>query len=92
MGIKNGYAIIKMGHNILGRYFEAADDTMALYDADDELFTPKGQEDADTQLRAIYTKMGVPDLYRGYFFPGPHKFDVAMQKTAFAFFDEWLKK
>ena len=65
--------------------------TMTLYDVEDALFTSKGQEDADQRLRAIYAKMGVPDLYRGHFFPGPHKFDVAMQETAFAFFDEWLK-
>ena len=65
--------------------------TMALYDIDDALFTLKGQEDADQRLRAIYAKMGAPDLYRGNFFPGPHKFDVAMQETAFAFFDEHLK-
>ena len=65
--------------------------TMVLYDIDDNLFTPKGQEDADKRLREIYTKMGAPDLYRGHFFPGPHKFDIEMQETAFKFFDEWLK-
>ena len=65
--------------------------TMALYDADDQLYTPKGQEDADNRLREIYTKMGVPELYSGHFFPGPHKFDVEMQEIAFKFFDNWLK-
>ena len=65
--------------------------TMVLYDTDDPLYTPKGQEDADKRLRAIYAKMGARELYRGQFFPGPHKFDVEMQEIAFDFFDEWLK-
>lgn len=65
--------------------------TMALYDIDDDLYTLKGQEDADNRLRQIYTKMGAPELYSGHFFPGPHKFDIEMQETAFAFFDKWLK-
>ena len=65
--------------------------TMVLYDIDDELFTPKGQEDADRHLRRIYEKMGVPELYSGLFFQGPHKFDIEMQETAFAFYDKWMK-
>jgi len=65
--------------------------TMVLYDTDDPLYTPKGQEDADSRLRAIYMKMGVPELYHGQFFPGPHKFDVKMQEIAFDWFDKWLK-
>ena len=66
--------------------------TMVLYDTDDPLYTPKGQEDADKRLQAIYSKMGAPQLYSGRFFPGPHKFDVEMQETAFDFFDKWLKE
>ena len=65
--------------------------TMVMYDTDDPLYTPKGQEDADKRLKAIYAKMGAPDYYRGHFFPGPHKFDAEMQEIAFCFFDEWLK-
>ena len=65
--------------------------TMVLYDIDDDLYTPKGQEDADKRLREIYAKMGAPELYVGQFFPGPHKFDVEMQEIAFDFFDKWLK-
>ena len=65
--------------------------TMVLYDEDDGLFTPKGQYDSNDRLAAIYKKMNAPDLYRGHFFPGPHKFDVEMQEIAFAFYDEWLK-
>ena len=66
--------------------------TMVLYDADDELFTPKGMHDADERFRRIYEKMGAPELYNGHFFPGPHKFDIEMQETAFAFYDKWLKQ
>jgi len=65
--------------------------TMVLFDADDDLFTTKGQEDSNERLTQIYTKMGVPHLYRGHFFPGPHKFDVPMQEVAFAFYDEFMK-
>ena len=65
--------------------------TMVLFDTDDELFTPKGQEDADNRLRRIYEKMGARELYHGQFFPGHHKFDIEMQEVAFDFFDRWLK-
>jgi dienelactone hydrolase len=65
--------------------------TMVMYDIDDPLYTPKGQEDADKRLKEIYAKMGSPELYSGHFFPGPHKFDVEMQEIAFDFFDKWLK-
>ena len=64
---------------------------MVLYDEDDDLFTRRGQHGADERLKAIYEKMGVPGLYRGHFFPGPHKYDVEMQETAFRFYDEFLK-
>ena len=65
--------------------------TMVLFDEDDDLFTPKGQHDADDRLHSIYKKMGVPEMYRGLFFPGPHKLDIEMQEAMFAFYGEWLK-
>ena len=65
--------------------------TMTLYDEDDDLFTPEGQHGADCRLRAIYEKMGVPEMYEGHFYPGPHKFDIEMQQTAFVFYDKWMK-
>ena len=64
---------------------------MVQYDEDDDLFTPKGQKDADKRLKAIYEKMGAPELYSGLFFPGPHKFDIEMQEAAFKFYDKWMK-
>ena len=77
----------------MGRYSNAPGKkpTMVMYTTEDEHFTTKGQEDSDARLRAIFTKMGVPELYKSLFFPGPHKMDVEMQEAAFDFFDTWLK-
>jgi len=60
------------------------------YDTEDPLYTQKGQQDADARLRATYDKMGAAERYTGSFYPGPHKFDVPMQREAFAFFRRWL--
>ena len=64
--------------------------TLVLYDEDDPLYTLKGQKDADRRLKATFTKMGAADRYTGSFYPGPHKFDVPMQREAFAFFKRHL--
>ena len=64
--------------------------TMALYDRDDQLWSLEGQEKAHEKLKQIYSKMDAEDLYCGKFYPGPHKFDRAMQRDAFEFFDERL--
>jgi dienelactone hydrolase len=64
---------------------------MVLNDRDDPLWTPAGEEKADKNLRAVYEKMGAGSHYRGMFYPGPHKFDLPMQKDAFDWFDTWLK-
>ena len=64
---------------------------MVLFAEDDDLYTKKGQADADKRLREIYTKMGAPELYEGHFFPGSHRFDVDMQGIAFDFYDKWMK-
>jgi dienelactone hydrolase len=63
---------------------------MVQYNREDQLWTLKGQEQADVKLAAIYTKLRVPDRYAGRFYPGPHKFDVQMQNDAFAWFHTWL--
>ena len=60
-------------------------------DEDDPLYSLQGQRDADRRLKEVFTKMGVPNRYRGSFYPGPHKFDRPMQAEAFAWFDRWLK-
>lgn len=65
--------------------------TMVLYDEEDSLWTSAGQHESDKQLKKIYAKMGVPEFYRGNFYPGDHKFDIEMQEDAFNFLGEHLK-
>ncbi|HEY8456134.1 MAG TPA: acyl-CoA thioester hydrolase/BAAT C-terminal domain-containing protein [Actinopolymorphaceae bacterium] len=57
------------------------------YDRDDQLFTLEGMQAAHELLVRRYQEAGAPDAYRGEFYDGPHKFDVAMQESAFA----WLQ-
>jgi len=65
--------------------------TLVLNDIQDQLFTLPEMERANTILREVYTKAGAADHYRCSFYPGPHKFDLAMQAEAFAWLDRWLK-
>ncbi len=58
------------------------------YDWEDELFTPEGMEAAHARLAEIYASACRPDAYTGEFYPGPHKFDLEMQRAAFG----WLKQ
>jgi hypothetical protein len=58
------------------------------YDVDDDLFTPEGMTAAHDRLTRIFTDIGAPDAYTGQFYPGPHRFGLAMQAEAFA----WLKQ
>ncbi len=60
------------------------------YDRDDELFTLDGMRDAHERIRSHYQAVGEPQAYTGQFFPGPHKFDLEMQRSAFAWFKENL--
>ena len=48
-------------------------------------------KEADAILAEVYKKAGASDRYKCSFYPGPHKFDSAMQAEAFAWFDKWLK-
>jgi dienelactone hydrolase len=56
------------------------------YDNEDPLFTLEGMRAADRRLAEIYTFTGMPAAYTGQFFPGPHKFDLEMQRKSF----DWL--
>jgi dienelactone hydrolase len=58
------------------------------YDLEDDLFTPEGMRAAHERLATIYAEAGERNAYTGQFFPGPHKFDLDMQRAAFA----WLKE
>jgi dienelactone hydrolase len=64
---------------------------MVQYDREDDLWTLAGQEQAHEKLAAIYEKMGAAGSYQGLFYPGPHKFDRAMQEDAFTWLDRWLR-
>jgi dienelactone hydrolase len=57
------------------------------YDLDDELFSVEGMRAANERLQEHYAGAGCPGSYSGEFYPGPHKFDLEMQRSAFA----WLK-
>lgn len=57
------------------------------YDLDDNLFSVAAMKAADERLTRHYESVGHPEAYTGEFYGGPHKFDLDMQRSAFA----WLK-
>jgi dienelactone hydrolase len=65
--------------------------TLVQNNVQDELFTLSEMERAADILRQVYAKAGAADAYRCTFYPGPHKFDRAMQAEAFDWFDHWLQ-
>lgn len=65
--------------------------TMVLNDNDDPLYTLDEMKRADAIIGAVYAKANASDKYKCSYYPGPHKFDKAMQQEAFAWFDRWLK-
>jgi dienelactone hydrolase len=69
----------------------APNPVLVLNNRQDALFTMPEMERADRILTEVYKKAGMPDRYRASFYDGPHKFDLEMQKEAFAWFDRWLK-
>jgi hypothetical protein len=66
--------------------------TMVLNCNEDQLYTLPEMQRADAILRETFAKGGAADSYRGQFYPGGHKFDLEMQKDAFAWFDQHLKR
>jgi dienelactone hydrolase len=66
--------------------------TLVQNDNEDQLFTLPEMQRADRMLSEVYHKAGADDRYHCSFYPGPHKFDLTMQKEAFGWFDRWLKK
>jgi dienelactone hydrolase len=65
--------------------------TLVLNCTEDQLFTLPEMQRADRMLRETFERAGAADRYRGSFHPGPHKFDRAMQKEAFEWFDRHLQ-
>jgi dienelactone hydrolase len=64
--------------------------TLVLNNIADELYTPAEMKEADRILAELYDKAGANTRYKCSYYPGPHKFDRAMQSEAFAWFDRWL--
>jgi hypothetical protein len=48
-------------------------------------------KEAVSKLTAIYSKAGVPSMFRGQFYDQPHIFSLKMQEEAFAWMDRWLQ-
>ena len=65
---------------------------MMLTSNEDPLFTLSEVQRADAMMKDVFTRAGAPDKYRAKYYAGGHKFDREMQKDAFAWFDEHLKK
>lgn len=65
--------------------------TMVLNNLADPLFTLPEMRRADTMLQEVFQKAGRPDRYDGRFYPGLHKFDLAMQEDAHAFWARHLQ-
>jgi len=65
--------------------------TLVLNNSEDQLFTLPEMKKADSILQELYNKAAATGNYKASFYPGEHKFDVAMQEEAFSWFDKWLK-
>jgi dienelactone hydrolase len=61
------------------------------YNRDDQLFPAAGQQAAHECLTQLYAHAGAPSSYVGEFYDGPHKFDAAMQQSAFEHLQRWLQ-
>ncbi len=64
---------------------------LVLNDSDDQLYTLPEMERAEGILNSVYQKADLSDHFKCSYYPGPHKFDQAMQLEAFNWFDQWLK-
>jgi dienelactone hydrolase len=56
----------------------------------DGLFPLEGMEAAVRKIEAIYMKAGAAEAFAGRFYDVPHRFGVAMQEEAFAWFEKAL--
>lgn len=65
--------------------------TLVLNDKEDQLYTLPEMKRADEILQQVYKKAGAVDKYHCSYYDGLHKFDRAMQKEAFDWFDKWLQ-
>lgn len=58
------------------------------YLLDDAQFTVDGMRGSDAAIGTRYAAEGAREAYRGEFYPGPHRFDLAMQASAL----DWLNR
>lgn len=65
--------------------------TMVLNNNQDQLFTLEEMQKADDILKEVFSKTNSSEKYKCNFYEGLHKFDRAMQRDAFDWFDRWLK-
>jgi dienelactone hydrolase len=61
------------------------------FNRDDELFTLDGMSAAHERLAARYRQAGAAEAYVGEFYAGRHKFNRAMQRSAFEHLKHWLR-
>jgi hypothetical protein len=57
--------------------------TLVLNDNDDSLYTLPEMKHAEEILKQVYKKANAADKFKCSYYPGPHKFDAAMQQEAF---------
>lgn len=65
--------------------------TLVLNDNEDTLYTLPEMKRAEEILKQVYKKANAEERFQCSYYPGPHKFDAAMQMEAFNWFDKWLK-
>ena len=61
------------------------------YNRHDHLFSLRGMTQAHERLTTRYRQAGSPESYVGEFHDDPHHFGRAMQASAFAHLDRWLR-
>lgn len=65
--------------------------TLVLNCRQDQLYTMPEMERADRMLAETFERAKASGHYKANFYEGGHKFDLEMQKDAWAWFDRWLK-
>ena len=65
--------------------------TMVLNCRQDQLYTMPEMERADAMIADTFRRANAADKYRSIYYDGGHKFDLEMQKDAFAWLDRFLK-
>jgi len=58
----------------------------------DNLYPETGMQEAADRIKAVYQKAGAPEEFKYAFYDCPHRFGQEMQKEAFAWLEEHLKR